>query len=197
MRKSIKRNLEKLDKEQLIYIIDQLYHLYFGVGEICLHVSKCDMDSQEAISDMDKMDIDDKLNNVGNNFSISTDGLATSLQKSASALTTAGNDIDKSIALITAGNAVVQDPDSVGAGIRTIALRLTGTEEAKKELEETGEDTSDFIVQTASKVNDSFKAFTGVASNNFKGISLLDENGNLRDTYDVLQDVADIYDEMA
>ena len=52
MRKSIKRNLEKLDKEQLIYIIDQLYHLYFGVGEICLHVSKCDMDSQEAISDI-------------------------------------------------------------------------------------------------------------------------------------------------
>lgn len=149
-----------------------------------------------AYKDMDKMDIDDKLNNVGNNFSISTDGLATALQKSASALTTAGNDIDKSIALITAGNAVVQDPDSVGAGIRTIALRLTGTEEAKKELEETGEDTSDFIVQTASKVNDSFKAFTGVALNNFKGISLLDENGNLRDTYDVLQDVADIYDEI-
>ena len=149
-----------------------------------------------AYKDLDKMDIDDKLNNVGNNFSISTDGLATALQKSASALTTAGNDIDKSIALITAGNAVVQDPDSVGAGIRTIALRLTGTEEAKKELEDTGEDTSDFIVQTASKVNDSFKAFTGVASNNFKGISLLDENGNLRDTYDVLQDVADIYDEI-
>lgn len=149
-----------------------------------------------AYKDLDKMEIDDKLNNVGNNFSISTDGLATALQKSASALTTAGNDIDKSIALITAGNAVVQDPDSVGAGIRTIALRLTGTEEAKKELEETGEDTSDFIVQTASKVDDSFKAFTGVASNNFKGISLLDENGNLRDTYDVLQDVADIYEEI-
>ena len=52
MRKSIKRNLEKLDKEQLIYIIDQLHSLYFGVGEICLHVSKWDMDSQEAISDI-------------------------------------------------------------------------------------------------------------------------------------------------
>lgn len=52
MRKSIKRNLEKLDKEQLIYIIDQLYSLYFGIGEICLHVSKWDMDSQEAISDI-------------------------------------------------------------------------------------------------------------------------------------------------
>lgn len=52
MRKSIKRNLEKLDKDQLIYIIDQLQSLYFGVGEICLHVSKYDMDPQEAISDI-------------------------------------------------------------------------------------------------------------------------------------------------
>lgn len=149
-----------------------------------------------AYQDLDKMEINDKLNNVGNNFSISTDGLATALQKSASALTTAGADIDKSIALITAGNAVVQDPDSVGAGIRTIALRLMGTEEAKKELEETGEDTSDFIVQTASKINDQFKAFTAVASNDWKGISILDDNGNNRDPYEILQDVADIYEDI-
>lgn len=52
MRKSIKKNLETLSKEQLIYIIDQLHSLYFGVGEICLHVSKWDMDPQEAISDI-------------------------------------------------------------------------------------------------------------------------------------------------
>ena len=149
-----------------------------------------------AYQDLDKMEINDKLNNVGNNFSISTDGLATALQKSASALTTAGADIDKSIALITAGNAVVQDPDSVGAGIRTIALRLMGTEEAKKELEETGEDTSDFVVQTASKINEQFKAFTAVASNDWKGISILDDNGNNRDPYEILQDVADIYKEI-
>lgn len=149
-----------------------------------------------AYQDLDKMEINDKLNNVGNNFSISTDGLATALQKSASALTTAGADIDKSIALITAGNAVVQDPDSVGAGIRTIALRLMGTEEAKKELEETGEDTSDFVVQTASKINEQFKAFTAVAKNDWKGISILDDNGNNRDPYEILQDVADIYEDI-
>lgn len=52
MRNDIKGNLENLSKEQLIYIIDQLYHLYFRVGEICLHVSKWDIDPQEAISDI-------------------------------------------------------------------------------------------------------------------------------------------------
>ena len=61
-----------------------------------------------------------------NLYSIATDGIAIALQDSASALTTAGNDIDEAIALITAGNAVVQDPNSVGSGLRTIALRLTG-----------------------------------------------------------------------
>ena len=46
------------------------------------------------------------------------------------------------------------------------------------------------------KINDSFKAFTAVASNDFEGISILDENGNNRDVYEILQDVADIYDEI-
>lgn len=79
-----------------------------------------------AYDDLEKIDIVDKLNEVGNNFAISTDGLATALQSSASALKTAKNDIDESIALATAANAVVQDPNKVGAGLRTIALRITG-----------------------------------------------------------------------
>lgn len=149
-----------------------------------------------AYGDLDKMTINDKLNEVGNNFSIGTDGLATALQTSASALKTAGADIDKSIALITAGNAVVQDPAQVGAGIRTIALRMMGTEAAKEELESAGEDTSDFVIQTVSKIDKQLKAFTAVASNDFKGISILDDNGNNRDVYSVLLDIANVYDEI-
>ena len=150
----------------------------------------------QAYSDLDKMEIIDRLNNVGNNFSISTDGLATALQESAAALTTAGNDIDESIALITAGNSIVQDPNSVGNGIRSIALRIQGTEEAKKQLEALGESTDDYIVATTAKLEESVKAFTAVASNGFEGVSLLDDNGNMRGTYEILQDIADIYDEI-
>ena len=69
-----------------------------------------------AYQDLEKIEIVDKLNYIGNNFAISTDGLATALQNSASALKTAGNDINESIALATAANAVVQDPNKVGAG---------------------------------------------------------------------------------
>lgn len=67
-----------------------------------------------AYDDLSKMNIIDKLNEVGNNYAISTSEAATALQASASALKTAGNDMDEALALITAGNAVVQDANKVG-----------------------------------------------------------------------------------
>lgn len=57
----------------------------------------------QAYTDLDKMTIIDKLNEVGNNYSISTDELSTGLQKSASTLSLMGNTIDETAALITAG----------------------------------------------------------------------------------------------
>ena len=51
-----------------------------------------------------------------NNYAISTDGLATALKDSASALKTAQNDYYEAAALATAANTVVQDPSKVGAG---------------------------------------------------------------------------------
>lgn len=101
-----------------------------------------------------------------NNFSISTDGLASALQRSASALKTAGNNIDESIGLITAGNQVVQDPESVGAAMRTIALRLTGTSVAVQQLQELGEET-DGVVTTVSKLRDVIMSATKVASKRY------------------------------
>lgn len=149
-----------------------------------------------AYNELDKIEIVDKLNNIGNNFAISTDGLATALQESASALKTAGNDMDEAIALVTAGNQVVQDPDSVGAGLRTIALRITGTEAAKAELESLGEDVTDFIVQTSAKSQEAIRNFTKVASNNYQGFNILDNNGNFKSTYDILLGISTIYKEI-
>ena len=60
---------------------------------------------KDANSDVGELsgDIIDKLNNIGNNYSISTSKLAQSLQDSSGTLIAAGNDIDKAIALTTAG----------------------------------------------------------------------------------------------
>ena len=60
------------------------------------------------------MTIVDKFNEVGNNFAISSSGIGEALVRSASALSSAGNSLDESIALITAANNVVQNPETVG-----------------------------------------------------------------------------------
>ena len=148
-----------------------------------------------AYDNLSKMNIIDKLNEVGNNYAISTSEAATALQNSASALKTAGNDMDESLALITAGNAVVQDASKVGTGMRTIALRLTGTKSAKEALEELGEDTDSMLV-TQSKLRDTIKEATAVASNNFKGFDILDDNGNYKSTYEIMLGIAEVYNEI-
>lgn len=150
----------------------------------------------QAYKDLGKMDIVDIMNNVGNNFSISTDGLASALQKSASALTTAGNDINEAVALITAGNAIAQDPDSVGAGLRTISLRLVGTEAAKAELEALGEETDD-VITTTSKLRDTILAATKAASQDGYGFDILDDNGNYKSTFEIMSGLSELYDEIA
>ena len=49
MRPHIKKNLENLSKEQLIYIIDQFDHLYCIISEICVSESKLHIEPKEAI----------------------------------------------------------------------------------------------------------------------------------------------------
>ena len=48
-----------------------------------------------------------------------------------------------------------------------------------------GEDVDDFVVRTKSKTDQIIRDYTAVASNAYKGISVLDVNGNLRSTYDI------------
>ena len=70
----------------------------------------------QAYKELEKSEIVDVANKLGNEFAISTDGIATALKDSASALKTAQNDFYEASALAVAANTVVQDPSKVGAG---------------------------------------------------------------------------------
>ena len=59
-----------------------------------------------------------------------------------------------------------------------------------------GEDIDDFVVKTQSKTDETIRHYTAVASNAYKGVSVLDSNGNLRNTYDILLDISKIYGEI-
>ena len=65
------------------------------------------------------MSIVDKFNAVGNSFAITSAGIGEALQRSASALHSAGNTIDESVALVTAANSVIQNPEQVGTALKT------------------------------------------------------------------------------
>ncbi len=60
------------------------------------------------------MNVVDKMNEVADTYSISSGGLGEALKRSASSMETANNSLDETIALITAANEVVQDPEVVG-----------------------------------------------------------------------------------
>lgn len=131
-----------------------------------------------------------------NNYAISTDELATALQKSAATLSLMGNTIDEAASLVTTANATIQDADSVSAGLRTISLRLVGTEEAEEELSAMNEEVDAFVKATNSKKQQIIKDYTAVASNNYQGFDILDNNGNYKNTYEILLGIAKVYKEI-
>lgn len=138
--------------------------------------------SQSIISTMkafniqasDSIEIIDKFNQIGNKFSISTAGIGDALQRSASALAEANNDLSQSIALQVGANNVIQDPDVVGTMWKTVAMRIRG---AKLELEEAGLET-DGILESTAKLRDLVKQSTGFDI-------MLDED-TFKSTYDII-----------
>ena len=135
----------------------------------------------------------DVLNNIGNKEPISSDEIASSLQRSASALKAGGNTYEQAVALTTVGNSVVQNPESVGAGLRTIGLRLRATD--AKTLQEAGEDT-DGVVSSVPQLRQLIRDLTKVSSNDFKGLDILKDDGSFKSTYDILLSLSKIWDEI-
>jgi TP901 family phage tail tape measure protein len=62
----------------------------------------------------DAMSVIDAFNEVSNNYAIDSAGIGEALQRSAAAFNAANTDLNQSIALITAGNEIVQSPEKVG-----------------------------------------------------------------------------------
>lgn len=135
----------------------------------------------------------DVLNNIGNLEPISSDEIASSLQRSASALQAAGANYEQSVALTTVGNSVVQNPESVGAGLKTVSLRIRGTD--MNVLQEAGEDVDGYI-QNTSQLRDLIKNQTKVASNDYKGFDLLKDDGSYKNPYEFLLGLGKIWSEI-
>ena len=138
-----------------------LTSLYQNVGDNMTQESA----SKSLVSTLQGFKIDaseaeavvDKINAVGNNYAIDTAGIGEALQRSASTFEVANTDLSSAIALITASNEVVQNPEKVGNMWKTVGLRIRG---AETELEEMGEST-DGIITSTSTLRELVKGMTG------------------------------------
>lgn len=91
----------------------------------------------------------------------------------------ANNTIDETIALITAANTVVQNPDAVGTAFKTISMRIRG---ATTELEEAGLETEG-MVQSTAKLRQEIMALSGV--------DIMEADGQtFKSTYAILDELA-------
>lgn len=123
----------------------------------------------------------DKINDVSNKAAIESGGLGLALQRVASAMKASQNTLDETIAIITASNEIVENPEMVANGWRTVALRIRG---AKTELEQAGEDTEGMVESTA-KLRELVKGISGVDI-------MLDEN-TFKSTYQIITEIGKVW----
>jgi len=68
----------------------------------------------------------DVFNEVSNNEAISSGGIGEALQRSAASFNAANTSLEQSVALVTATNSVLQDPEKVGNMWKTVSARIRG-----------------------------------------------------------------------
>lgn len=162
--------------------------IYKNVGDGIESISQA---SESIISTMQAfgietskvMSIVDKFNAVGNNFAISSTGIGEALQKSAAAMNAAGNSLDETIALITAANTIVQNPESVGTTLKTVSMFLRA---AKTEAEEAGEST-DGMANSVSELREEILDLTG------QRVDIQIDDNTFKSTYQILKELSEVW----
>lgn len=168
--------------------------MYANVGDLDIDTATDDLVSSLKAYHMatDEVgNIVDKFNEVGNNFALSSADIGAALKESASALYTAGNDIDQSIAMVTAITEITQDSQSAGNALKTLSMRLRG---AKTELSEAGEETEGMVTST-SKLRDKILALTTVDGG--KGVDIMSDNDTFKSTYEIMKGISEVWNDLS
>lgn len=154
--------------------------LYVNVGDL----GSVDDATSTMISTMkafgieadNSLQIVDKINKISNEYAIDAKGIGAGLQRASSALAVANNDINQTLAMMAVGNQVVQDPESLANGLKTISMRIRGISEDGEELD--------------SKMEDVFATYAN-------GVKILNDDGSFRSTFDILNDLGKEWDKLS
>lgn len=118
----------------------------------------------------------DAVNEVSNNFAVSSSDIATNLGKASSVMANAGNSMEQMIGLMTAGTEVTRNASKVANGLKTITLRLQG-------MDDEGEKNLELMSQMEGLFNK-------------LGKTVYNTDGTLKNTYDLLGELADVYPDL-
>lgn len=126
----------------------------------------------------------DKLVKVGQEYAISAGELGDAMQRGGAALAAGGATLDEAIALMTAGNAAVQNAEIVGNALKTTSARIRS---ATAELTEMGEEVDDIVTST-STYRAEIKALSGV--------DIMQDANTYKSVYQILTEIAQVYDSL-
>ena len=116
----------------------------------------------------------DLLNEVSNNYAVNTVNLAEGLQRTSGTLSQTGTSMEELAGILTGGYEVLRNMEKVSAGLVTISSRLRGVSESGEEID-----------GLMPKLQRAFKEFAG--------IDIQTVNGELRSTYDILEDLSKVW----
>lgn len=118
----------------------------------------------------------DVINEVSNNFAVSSGDIARNLGKVSSLWANSGGDLESLVAVMTAGTEITRDAGSMANAIKALINRLQGmNDEGEKDLE------------IKAKQEELFQKLN---------LSLYDQEGNLKNVYEILNDLASVYQDL-
>lgn len=123
----------------------------------------------------DAIHIIDAVNEVANKYAVSSADIANNLGKSSAVMANAGNSYEEMIGLLTAGTEITRNASKVANGLKTITLRLQG-------MDDEGETSLELMAQME-------VLFSKL------GLSVYKTDGSLKNTYEILKDLAPVYKE--
>lgn len=151
----------------------------------------------QAFTEIDDLGVDDyvkrveavgnKINAIGNKYSIDSEGIADGLQNASAALKVAGNDLNETISLITATNKIYQNPEEGSNMLKVASMRLRGQVDALKEMGEDAEGVSTDLTKIQQQVYE----LTG------NKVNIFEDEDTMKSTYQMILEIGEVFDSLS
>ena len=164
--------------------------MYKNVGD---EVESVDESTKSIISTMkafgiqtsDTMSIIDIFNDTGNRYAVTSGAIGSAMQRAGAGLAIANNSLEESVALWTAMNEILQDGDVAATSLRFITARLRNTAGQLQEMDVDADGAAETITKLRSQILE------------LADVDIMSTNDEFRSTYDVLKDIASIWDTLS